>query len=1020
MLGGSGGGGGGAGLGLDLSAVIQAAVLGLVLFSAAVVAIRRAASRYFVVDAAGFAASYDDHHHHSSAAYPMPSQGKQEPGPAGEEAGPCAKCGGVSSKKCSGCKRVRYCSQECQTKHWQTDHKFKCKQMKLLDPGDKLSSEGDANSKKSTGFGRISLVPARKKLNKVIFPYDGFLKLYNWRDLDFLPCGLMNCGNSCFANVVLQCLSCTRPLVAYLLGKDHSRECSMRHEDWCFLCELQCHIQRASESLHPFAPMNILSHLPNIGGNLGFGRQEDAHEFMRFAIDKMQSACLDEYGGEKAVDLSTQETTVIQHIFGGRLQSQVQCTACGMVSNRYDNMMDLTVEIQGDAESLEKCLDQFTAVEWLDGDNKYKCDGCNDYVKARKHLSVHQAPNILTITLKRFQSGRFGKLNKRVTFPMELDLTPYMSSTDGSDLYDLYAVVVHLDMLNASFFGHYICYIKGCRGSWYKIDDCKVMIVDEEEVHAQGAYMLLYSRRTARPRPLITVEELMKQQQCKAVPSNGQNHLIPEDATLNCESPSKSSEDLLQQDSESNNESLHKMDIKDLESDLDLHISNEGNKLISNENLHLPGSPVSHVLEDTRTPGSPLEGSTSMRSVQFGPPLEGVPTTMSSVQFGSTSEASSVHSFAEQCEESASCIDSVDYMDIEAGAEVERRNEQRPILNDSGKTDNKASVPTFVNGMTRKPKPLFSPGFLDKPSRKRSSFAEEGHIGGCSAGSSQKLNGHCNGHLINSEQGVLANSCGSNLSFGSEKCNGDMFATSNNGNYHAVNGDIQSKNGSLHADKRDMPFVSHGFKPRPYREPSGSNSTSSGKPSKACQGDMSLLHWNFLERPCSRGKSVKVDDCLPFSNGTSSSFVNGNSKSRHCRESAVISTSPSSMHGLETSSNISMEQKSNGAAVVPDHVEEKWSSDCTTNGSSFQLRSASDDKTSDYLGENGHAILATKNTSCGQENGSNGTPDGNGVGCQRDGAPALLVSKKILGSEHDGLRRRVTSNFFEQNGIDGQ
>lgn len=30
---------------------------------------------------------------------------------------------------------------------------------------------------------------------------------------------------SCFANVVLQCLSCTRPLVAYLLGKDHSREC---------------------------------------------------------------------------------------------------------------------------------------------------------------------------------------------------------------------------------------------------------------------------------------------------------------------------------------------------------------------------------------------------------------------------------------------------------------------------------------------------------------------------------------------------------------------------------------------------------------------------------------------------------------------------------------------------------------------------------------------------------------------------------------------------------------------------
>lgn len=37
--------------------------------------------------------------------------------------------------------------------------------------------------------------------------------------------------------------------------------------------------------------------------------------------------------------------------------------------------MDLTVEIQGNASSLEQCLDQFTKKEWLHGDNMYKCDG---------------------------------------------------------------------------------------------------------------------------------------------------------------------------------------------------------------------------------------------------------------------------------------------------------------------------------------------------------------------------------------------------------------------------------------------------------------------------------------------------------------------------------------------------------------------------------------------------------------------------------------------------------------------
>lgn len=54
-----------------------------------------------------------------------------------------------------------------------------------------------------------------------------------------------------------------------------------QRDDWCFLCEFQFHMERASRSVNPFSPMNILSRLPNIGGNLGYGKQEDAHEFMR-------------------------------------------------------------------------------------------------------------------------------------------------------------------------------------------------------------------------------------------------------------------------------------------------------------------------------------------------------------------------------------------------------------------------------------------------------------------------------------------------------------------------------------------------------------------------------------------------------------------------------------------------------------------------------------------------------------------------------------------------------------------
>ncbi|KAI3453973.1 hypothetical protein Pfo_010636 [Paulownia fortunei] len=491
---------------VDLNWLLQFIVLALAAAFGFLYLVRNTASRFFVVDS----------NFGSTAADCSPDRKNRERmaaavSGAAEVSDSCAVCGLLTKKQCARCKMVKYCSEACQRSHWNSEHKKKCKD---------LQSSYKANHTKSASVLRerkASVVPAGgsskilKQSNKILFPYEEFVQFFNWDKPGYPPCGLLNCGNSCFANAVLQCLAYTRPLVAYLLEKGHKKECQM--DDWCFLCEFQTHVERASQSITPFSPINILSRLPNIGGNLGYGKQEDAHEFMRFAIDTMQSVCLDEFGGEKAVHPSYQETTLIQHIFGGRLQSQVICTECNNVSNQFENMMDLTVEIHGDAGSLEECLDQFTAKEWLHGDNMYKCDGCNAYVMAWKHLAVQRAPNILTIALKRFQSGRFGKLNKRVTFPETLDLSSYMSELeDGNDVYKLYAVIVHVDMLNASFFGHYICYVKDFRGNWYGIDDCKVASVDLDEVLSQGAYMLLYSRICARPSCLLPAELLKKQE----------------------------------------------------------------------------------------------------------------------------------------------------------------------------------------------------------------------------------------------------------------------------------------------------------------------------------------------------------------------------------------------------------------------------------------------------------------------------------------------------------------------------
>ncbi|KAJ0989370.1 hypothetical protein J5N97_007726 [Dioscorea zingiberensis] len=362
-------------------------------------------------------------------------------------------------------------------------------------------------SKKSSKIpkGKIAGLLNYCKKNKVLFPYEDLVKLFQCEVWDISPRGLLNCGNSCYANAVLQCLTCTKPLMVYLLRRFHSRTCCVK--DWCLMCELEQHVSMLQESGGPLSPIGILSNIRNIGWRMGGGNQEDAHEFLRLLLMSMQAICLEGLGGEKNVDCRLQETTLIQQIFGGRLRSKVKCMRCHLESERYENIMDLTLEIHGWVESLEDALTQFTAAEDLDGENMYRCGRCSTYVNARKQLRIHEVPNILTVVLKRFQTGQYGKINKCVTFPDLLDMIPFVTGTaDIPPLYMLYAVVVHLDTLNASFSGHYVSYVKDLQGAWFRVDDAEVQAVPSSRVMSEGAYMLFYARSFPRP-PRVYIEK---------------------------------------------------------------------------------------------------------------------------------------------------------------------------------------------------------------------------------------------------------------------------------------------------------------------------------------------------------------------------------------------------------------------------------------------------------------------------------------------------------------------------------
>lgn len=127
---------------------------------------------------------------------------------------------------------------------------------------------------------------------------------------------------------------------------------------------------------------------------------------------------------------SVKETTWVHKIFGGKLRSRVHCLACQSNSDTFDSVLDLSIEIFRQ-RSLKDALNAFVAIEKLDGKNLYNCEKCKKNGKvggtrAEKQFTIHEAPAVLTVHLKRFTPlGR--KLTQPISYPEQLSLKGYMS-----------------------------------------------------------------------------------------------------------------------------------------------------------------------------------------------------------------------------------------------------------------------------------------------------------------------------------------------------------------------------------------------------------------------------------------------------------------------------------------------------------------------------------------------------------------------------------------------------------------
>ncbi|XP_045513128.1 ubiquitin carboxyl-terminal hydrolase 3-like isoform X1 [Pieris brassicae] len=340
--------------------------------------------------------------------------------------------------------------------------------------------------------------------------------------------GLKNLGNTCFMNAVLQSLNNIQEFSCYFSqlpslevktnGRKiyHSRSYSRQEmHDVVMAEELRKVLINLNNggcsSKGAISPECLFLVIWKVVPRFRGYQQQDAHEFLRYMLDRLHTELLQLLPPEKAEGgfvPRVPSTSIVTAVFGGTLQSQVCCLVCGTESKKFDPFLDLSLDLpecgRHDAPvTLTDCLASFVQVEELADTERYFCSSCKSKQKSTKQFWIRRLPNVLCLHLKRFRWHNYfrTKVDTAISFPLNsLDMSRFVlanvpdtrRSGRGNYLYDLAAVIVHHGSGAGS--GHYTAFAIN-EEQWFHFNDQTVRPTDANVVASCKPYIMFYIRR---------------------------------------------------------------------------------------------------------------------------------------------------------------------------------------------------------------------------------------------------------------------------------------------------------------------------------------------------------------------------------------------------------------------------------------------------------------------------------------------------------------------------------------------
>ena len=277
-----------------------------------------------------------------------------------------------------------------------------------------------------------------------------------------------------------------------------------------------CHMAYSKKRF--FDPLPLVEACKTMNLNFNVFQQNDATEFYDKLLDRIEMST-------KAPGENVWASLFEKNVFGGHTLYQKIPLECERFAGNKDECGHwqgtrtesfLRVELQiSNHDNINDSLAEFFKTELMDGDNKIKCDVCNEAKATNRRSCLGALPNTMVLHLKRFDMDystfETVKLNNKMEFPLRINMLKYtregvemqedgtagggQSGRTGSKEegihyarddenagnapnpadyeYELQGVLIHAGVAGG---GHYYSYARDPDNTerWYRLDDDEV------------------------------------------------------------------------------------------------------------------------------------------------------------------------------------------------------------------------------------------------------------------------------------------------------------------------------------------------------------------------------------------------------------------------------------------------------------------------------------------------------------------------------------------------------------------